>query len=55
MMEIEGGSTKSRFLVTRFGIDCGLVRLRENEPAGNITEVAFMCEPSEFEIRLNTA
>jgi hypothetical protein len=53
-MEIEGGSTKSRFLGTRFGIDYGpVVRLRESEPSRNITEVTFMCDPSEFEIRLN--
>ena len=53
-MEIEGGSIKSRFLGTRFGIDCGpVVRVRENEPTGKIAEVAVMCDPSELEIRLN--
>jgi len=55
-MKIEGGSTKSRFLGTRFGIDYGpVVRLRANEPTGNIAEVAFVCDPSEFEIRLSNA
>ena len=55
-MEIEGGRTKSRFLGTRFGIGYGpIVRLRKNEPARNIAEVAVICGPSEFEIRLNNA
>ena len=53
VLEIEGGRTKSRFLGTRFGIDYApVVRLRDNEPAANVTEVAFMCDPSELEIRL---
>jgi len=54
-MEIERGSTESHFLGTRFGIDCGpVVRLRENEPTGSITEVAFMCEPQSLKFVLLT-